>query len=179
MIFIIYKLSSKKNIMECILCGKETNNPKFCSRSCAAKHTNKIYPKRKTKKTCTICGDPVKSYKHSHCEKHHNEYVENKIETLKNLPLKSFWNKKSLEYLPKSSKNVYIRNFARSHFKYLTEKPCYNCGYNKHVELCHIKPISKFDEDSKLCEINCEDNLIQLCRNCHWEFDNGLLKINK
>jgi hypothetical protein len=165
--------------MECLSCGKETNNPKFCCRSCAAKYTNKLYPKRKTKKTCTICDEPVKSYKYSHCEKHHKEYVENRFDYIKDLPLKTYWSKKSLENLHKSSKNSHIRNFARSHFRHLLEKPCHNCGYDKHVELCHIIPISKFTENSKISEVNNENNLIQLCRNCHWEFDHGILQINK
>lgn len=165
--------------MKCLSCEKETNNPKFCSRNCAATFNNKMFPKRKTKKSCTICKEPAKSYRHSHCELHHKEYMENKFENFKNLPLKTYWNKKCLENLHRSSKNSHIRNFARSHFKHLLVKPCHNCGYNKHVELCHIKPISKFNEDSKICEVNCEENLIQLCRNCHWEFDHGLLNIKK
>jgi hypothetical protein len=165
--------------MECLLCKKETTNPKFCCKSCAATYTNKIYPKRKTKKTCIICGNQVKSYRHSRCEIHHKEYLETKFDYLKTLPLKVFWEKKSLENLHSSSKNSHIRVLGRSHFKHLLKKPCHNCGYNKHVELCHIKPISQFNENSTLSEVNCEDNLIQLCPNCHWEFDNGLLNIHK
>ena len=165
--------------MECLICKKETKNPKYCSRSCAAIHTNKLYPKRKTKKICNVCGEPVMSYRHNFCEIHQKEYLENRFEYLKELPLKEFWNTKYLKDLHKSSKNSHIRVLARSHFKHLRQKPCYNCGYDKHVELCHIKPISSFGEDAKLSEVNCENNLIQLCPNCHWEFDNGLLNIHK
>ena len=50
--------------------------------------------------------------------------------------------------------------------------PCAKCGYDKHVELAHIKPISKFGDESKLSDVNSENNVIQLCPNCHWEFDN-------
>ena len=49
----------------------------------------------------------------------------------------------------------------------------------KHVELCHIKPIHSFSETSTLGEINSENNVVQLCPNCHWEFDNGFLDIIK
>ena len=31
----------------------------------------------------------------------------------------------------------------------------------------------------KIGEVNCEENLIQLCPNCHWEFDNGLQTLHK
>jgi predicted restriction endonuclease len=56
-------------------------------------------------------------------------------------------------------------------------KKCMECGYNKHVEVCHIKSVSEFDEDSLVTEINHIDNLIGLCPTHHWEFDNKLLQI--
>jgi predicted restriction endonuclease len=56
---------------------------------------------------------------------------------------------------------------------------CIACGYNKHVEICHIKPTSSFNKNTRLSVINSLDNLVSLCRNCHWEFDNGLLKLKK
>lgn len=55
------------------------------------------------------------------------------------------------------------------------EKKCFNCRYDKHIEVCHIKAVSEFSDESILNEINNIDNLVALCRNCHWEFDNGLL----
>lgn len=48
-----------------------------------------------------------------------------------------------------------------------------SCGYDKHVEVCHIKPISEYDLDIKVSEINHKSNIHILCPNCHWEFDNG------
>ena len=57
--------------------------------------------------------------------------------------------------------------------KILTGLPCAVCGYDKHVELAHIKAVSEFNVSDKLSDINNERNIIQLCRNCHWEFDNG------
>lgn len=34
-------------MINCVNCGKETSNPKFCSRSCGISHNNKLNPKRK------------------------------------------------------------------------------------------------------------------------------------
>ena len=34
-----------------------------------------------------------------------------------------------------------------------------------------------FDKDTTLNEINDINNLMALCRNCHWEFDNGLISL--
>ena len=163
--------------MNCKNCNKETNNPNFCSKSCSAIHNNKLFPKRKTKKLCIVCNKLVKSWKHSRCVEHQKKYLENKFDYIKELTLQDYWQKKSLEGLHKSSKNAHIRILARSHFKDLISKPCAKCGYDKHVELCHIKAISDFLPTSKIKEVNSYENLIQLCRNHHWELDNGLLDL--
>ena len=55
---------------------------------------------------------------------------------------------------------------------------CAVCGYDKHVEIAHIKAVSEFDDSALLTEINNSDNLIALCPNHHWEFDNGILHFN-
>lgn len=63
-----------------------------------------------------------------------------------------------------------IRSRARTVIKNRTK--CEKCGYDKHVEACHIKPISSFSDDTPIDVINAPDNLLALCPNCHWEFDN-------
>lgn len=57
------------------------------------------------------------------------------------------------------------------------EKKCMVCGYDKYIEICHIKSVSSFSEDSKIKEINDINNLVVLCPNHHWEFDHGHLKL--
>lgn len=54
---------------------------------------------------------------------------------------------------------------------------CAICGYDKHVEIAHIKAVSDFDDSALISEINSKDNLIALCPNHHWEYDHGLLKL--
>ena len=54
-------------------------------------------------------------------------------------------------------------------------KECFCCKYNKHVECCHKKAISSFNPDTLISIVNHIDNLVWLCPNCHWEFDNGIL----
>ena len=49
------------------------------------------------------------------------------------------------------------------------------CGYEKHVEACHIKPVKEFGMDALLSEVNSAENIAPLCPNCHWELDSGLL----
>lgn len=44
---------------ECLTCGKPTSNPKYCSRSCAAKANNRKAPKRKPEGKCEECGTAI------------------------------------------------------------------------------------------------------------------------
>lgn len=54
---------------------------------------------------------------------------------------------------------------------------CAICGYDNHVEIAHIRPVSDFPGDTLISEINSKDNLIALCPNHHWEYDHGILKL--
>lgn len=68
-----------------------------------------------------------------------------------------------------------IRFHSRAIYKLSgRDMKCFICGYDKHVEICHIKDIQDFDSNAKVSEINDENNLVALCANCHWEFDHGL-----
>lgn len=60
-----------------------------------------------------------------------------------------------------------------------SDKPCKCaiCGYDKHIEIAHIKAVSEFDDSVTIAEINSIDNLIALCPNHHWEYDNGILTL--
>jgi hypothetical protein len=142
---------------------------KFCSRSCAASYNNKKYPKRSGNKqifTCETCGIDI-PYRRRFC-KEHNKNNKN----WDNVMLKDLVN------LRKYQKHSRVRNLARP--QYLKNNPnpcCKNCGYSKHIEVCHIKPIKDFSETSTISEINHITNLIALCPNCHWEFDRGNLNL--
>lgn len=57
------------------------------------------------------------------------------------------------------------------------KKVCAICGYDKHVEIAHVKAVSEFDDSATIAEINSIDNLIALCPNHHWEYDNGIIII--
>lgn len=69
------------------------------------------------------------------------------------------------------------KNARKSYDRSGKDKKCYLCGYDKHVEICHIKAVADFDENTLIKEINSPDNLVALCRNHHWELDNGLIKL--
>lgn len=53
--------------MNCLNCKKETTNPKYCSRSCAAKKNNILSPKRLPEGKCKLCNNPIKT-SHNYCK---------------------------------------------------------------------------------------------------------------
>ena len=164
--------------MNCLHCKKETNNPKFCSRSCSASWTNSQSPKRKRKTyICNDCSSTIdrRSYKDSTriCKTCLRE------RDIKSKTLGEYKERASVKGKHPSWVFSGVRGLNRSWNKDLISKPCANCGYDKHVELCHIKPLSEFSDDTPLSEANHRNNNVQLCRNCHWEFDNGILSIEE
>ena len=77
-----------------------------------------------------------------------------------------------------TSRAKYLRDLARK--KYLKSNPnpsCRFCGYSLHVEIAHIKAIKYFDDSATIAEINDDNNLIGLCKNHHWELDNGHISL--
>lgn len=76
-----------------------------------------------------------------------------------------------------SARSSIQKEARRMYFEHTQIPKCAICGYDKHVEVAHIKPVSDFNDDTKISEINSLDNLIGLCPNHHWEYDNGILKL--
>lgn len=71
-----------------------------------------------------------------------------------------------------------IQKIARNNFKEANPNPkCAICGYSKHVEVAHIKAVNEFDDSATVREIDSLSNLIGLCPNHHWEYDNGILTL--
>lgn len=156
----------------CLNCNIETANPKFCSKSCAVSYNNKIQPKRNPIPRICSCGkDFIPKFKSSRrlCDSC-QELRANSIK-YKEMTLVEYNTKMSVEGKHPSWKNSHIRLFNRQWNKSLTKLPCSKCGYNKHVELCHIKAITSFSDTATLGEINSPENNKVLCPNCHWEFD--------
>ena len=77
-----------------------------------------------------------------------------------------------------SSRGALVRDRARKRYR-TDESSCQRCGYSYHVEVCHIKPVHSFDLSTLIDDINSPDNILLLCPNCHWEFDNGRLTIDQ
>lgn len=89
------------------------------------------------------------------------------------------WNERTLKSIRDAAKyqaNAKVRDIARyAYDKANLPRACANCGYDTHVEICHIKPINSFSPETPVAVINDLSNLAALCPNCHWELDHGLL----
>lgn len=152
-------------------------NVKYCSRRCSAIITNKLYVKRKRTskvwKVCSFCGDIVRGKRHRACIISDGKSI-NKGKTIK-----EFSDGISIKGRHPSWKNVRVRMFCRTWNRDLTKLPCQVCGYSLHIELAHIKSVSSFDANTQLGIVNVPSNILVLCPNHHWEFDNGKLTLEQ
>jgi hypothetical protein len=149
----------------CPTCSTITNNYKYCSLKCCDRHKKTYYCKACSK--ISHIGYSNRKKYCSECNPIHNKSLRD-------------WSKTTIEQhfnnLPNFQANSRIRALARSIYKKSSKpKSCFNCGYSKFYEVCHIKPISSFDRSTSIAIVNDIDNLIALCPNCHWELDHKLL----
>lgn len=175
------KTGAPRKEKPCASCGKPTLNPKFCNQSCAAHLNNQGKQHNKPLvRECRKCGlhYTVGSINTSKklCEACSLKRRE-QIEAKKLITVGEYRKKLSVSGKHPSWVNVHVRSFNRQWNSSIALMPCYNCGYTKHVELAHIRPVSEFPDDTPLGVINDPSNVTPLCPNCHWEFDNGFLKI--
>jgi hypothetical protein len=153
----------------CKNCDNPTKNAKFCSISCA----NSKKPKRKRTTSFYKCSNvgctnkPLLRRKYCSSPECQPNYVD--------------WSKETLASVKEKRKyQIYSRIRTLSRKIYLrSDKPkkCIICAYAIHFDVCHIRGISTFPDTATVKEINSPDNLIALCKNHHWEFDNGFLSL--
>lgn len=157
--------------MNCLNCDSQTTNPKFCSRSCAAIYNNKKQPKRKPESFCKDCGKP-NTRSRTYCK---DCWPKHATRDWSKVTIKELRGEGSANY---GGRYPVIRHLSRKWYK-KSGRPmkCSVCGYSLHVEICHIKDVNKFDESTSIAEVNRLDNLVALCKNHHWEFDNNHLKL--
>lgn len=150
--------------MKCLNnCGRDAV-VKFCGRSCASAFNNTMFPKRCKSIKCKNCSNLVYSgWTYCSCCIQENKHIRTKY----TFPVNTI-----VELSKGTDANKYsrIRSHARSVVRRRPQR-CLACGYDKHVEVCHIQAITDFDISATLAEVNNPDNLVLLCPNCHWEFD--------
>ena len=155
-------------IHSCLGCGKSTANPKYCSRSCAVRISNTISPRRRKKaRFCKHCKTAPVEGRNTVCVSCNRLIVDWTAVTIADMQGRRAY-----------QINSRIREHARQLFwKHNPTACCGNCGYSKHIEVCHVHAISSFGKDTPISKINSLSNLVGLCPNCHWELDHGHLQL--
>lgn len=143
----------------CKKCGKDTTNPKFCSRSCSVSYTN-IGVRRHGGKPvqCLYCGTKLQSSRRKYCTRkcmnqhHYDRYV-------------SMW----------KSGEVPITRFGKATFslgtirKFLFQEnnsSCSKCGWSEINPTTGKVPLQIHHKNGKYRD-NRYLNLELLCPNCH------------
>lgn len=124
-------------------------------------------------KNCLVCEQTIEcSKKQKYCNSCRKLKLASNKNQIDNLTKKDFFTKnKNWQSARSSIRRHAVKIYNRSN----RIKACQICGYNKHFEICHIKAVSNFDNNALIKDINHIDNLIALCPNHHWEFDNQKL----
>lgn len=143
---------------------------RYCSSTCQTRESVTRF-RMARRKPCPECGHEI-NFQTILCKDCH---------IIRKLGESKPWQQRTIsEYRSRRSHQWHsqIRDISRKiyHSAY-PNSACKVCGYNKHIEVCHIKAINDFDENTELSIVNDIINLIGLCRNCHWELDNGILQI--
>lgn len=150
--------------------AKESDPKKYCSRSCAVAANNQKAPKRKKNvRQCHLCSQPCAGPRTKFCSRHTRQPAPN-------LTLADVANMMSAKGKHPSWRWAYVRSMNRIWNQNLPQI-CQVCGYSRHVELAHIKGIATFPMTALLREVNAPTNVLVLCANHHWEFDNGFLGV--
>ena len=183
----------------------QTKSKQFCSRSCAAKFNNQgvirntkggvsFISKYSDEDIISLFNESVNltdfSKKLGYKTKIHinNSIIKNRLDKL-NLDVKKLKSDVNISTLTKKelferysqwqTARSAITRMAREIFTKSNKiKQCIVCGYDKHYEVAHIKAVSDFDDNALISEINSINNLIALCPNHHWEYDNHMLDVS-
>lgn len=146
---------------------KGKDQGRFCSRKCSASWVSKTTStaRRKSGNECLSCGSACGS--RLRCE---GCYREDALASASLAELRSSYDT--------SQYHAKIRGHARSVFKKGGGlKRCKVCQYDLHVDIAHIKDVADFEPSATLSDVNSSANLVALCKNHHWEFDHGYLKL--
>ena len=142
----------------------------FCDHRCAASHNNKGR-QRHSKVKCSSCSKPIRI-------RIGEAALCRKCSPPRDLkPRTRTKDQLSSVRSGYQSARTDIRVHAAKVYARSGRPMICQCGYSKHVEICHIKSVASFSGATTIDEINASDNLVALCPNCHWEFDNGNLKL--
>jgi len=176
-------MSYKYNIEGCVCenCNITYTASHFRQRFCSKKCSNSKV-KRRTKKIsyCFVegCNNEVEYHFNKFCR----SCIDNKAHWARNSDTGKLLKDQTIAeatHKRAGGANAYdnMRFAARKSLKAIIDAGtgCTNCGWAHHVHVCHIKAIKDYSKETLVSEVNDPSNLVLLCPNCHWLFDNEKL----
>lgn len=146
----------------------EVRKKTFCTRSCSTTHANRTATRRfgppKKSRSCS-CGAPLSGRRKlcPSCRPANMDMTKGDL-----FKRRSSW----------QSARSTIQRLARVAFDRTGQRAaCVVCGYHKHIEVAHRQAVAAFPDAAKISEINDPNNLVPMCRNHHWEQENGLITL--
>jgi len=151
-------------MQNCPVCGTETKNLKFCSRSCSAKHTNSLYPKRKKSIPNTaMCLGCRKEFQYRQ-KQSQGLYCSNACQQsyLKTKRIAE-WVSGTFDACKETGR---LARSIRNHLIEESNHRCSQCGWDKvnpTTGKCPLE-VDHIDGNAENCR---PENLRVLCPNCH------------
>lgn len=121
--------------------------------------------------TCLGCGSPAGTRQGSYCDDCRQQRLEARVQKTGSVTLGELRERYSTSQYHAKVRGHARLAFARSGRAFA----CQACGYDLHVDICHIRDVGDFPPDATLNEVNALPNLLALDKRCHWEFDHGYL----
>lgn len=75
-----------------------------------------------------------------------------------------------------SARSMIVEHARNSYLSSTKPKACMVCGYDRIIQIAHVKAVSDFDDDALILEINSLKNLKALCPTHHAEYDKGIFQ---
>jgi DNA-directed RNA polymerase subunit M/transcription elongation factor TFIIS len=183
------------NPHRCLFCNKVIDVPegvqvssikskRFCNRSCAGFYNNAHFHHntRVSTSVCSNCGAIVNLKKQKNGGYPKRKYCDTCLRLVHANGNSLVMNYNKGEHFGRhknwqSARSMIQRHARRVYLHSGLPRKCRVCGYDNHIEISHLIPVKSFASDTSLMVINAISNLIPLCPNHHWEYDEGLLRL--
>lgn len=176
---------------ECVHCGvtftpkpnrhlSRAEQVRLCSNACVTRHHWSQKPSVEV--FCHKCGDSIGCVPRSERYQRSSRYCAACDQLVQARLSKATSGRTKAELFAarknwQSARSAIVHHAAKRFAASGRDKSCHVCGYTTHIEVAHIRPVSAFPDEAMVGEINDLSNLVALCPNHHWEFDNGLISI--
>ncbi len=182
-----------KIIVKCVQCGRDTKKKQseitkhesgrlFCSHKCSGIFNGAENANVRGRKVriCVECNKEFFKRKKdlstdSRCSSCVFNLKEKTSSNFKEMTIGEFRASRKDETKWRIKSDISMLNRAWN--KHLLAYDCQVCGYNKVIELAHIKSIASFGQDVPLKIIHSDTNIAVLCPNHHKELDRGFLDL--